>query len=185
MRKNKIFAAVSLVLVVTVFGVLIFSVSASEDAVTKEETAPVFGSFHGGLLQSLTDEQRETLKTMIEANRAEIQNQLQVWGVNFSELSDEQHEILKAMIEENHAEIEAQLEEWGIEIPTCSGPMGLLANLTDEQKEELQTMQQNFQDAVNAKLEEWGVDLPEFGGAPAWGMGFHERPAACFGPFRP
>ena len=186
MRKNKAFALLSILIAATVFGVLVFSASASEDVTTEEEeTAPAFCGFRKLWLDPLTDEQRATLKEMIKENRAEIQSQIEAWGVEFSELDDGQHKILQSMMEENRAEVEAQLDEWGIEIPVCQGPRGLLDNLTDEQKEELQTMRQGFQDAVNAKLEEWGVEVPEFDGPHGFGMMFHGRGDRGFGLFKP
>ena len=185
LRKNKCFALLSIIVAATVFGVLVFSVSASEDVTIEEETAPVFCGFRNRWLDTLTDDQRATLKEMIKENRAEVKEQLEAWGVEISELDDEQRELLKTMIEENRAEVKAQLEVWGIEIPVRQGPLGLLENLTDEQKEELQTMRQNYRDAVNAKLEEWGVEAPEVDGACGFGMGFHGRGARGFSLFKP
>lgn len=184
MRKSKALVALSVVIAATVFGVLIFSVSASDD-VASEEPEHFFQRFHSCWEQTLTEDQLETLKAIINENHAEIQDQIDAWGVEFSELDEEQHEILREMIEANHDEVEAQLEAWGIEIPVCPGPMGLLDSLTDEQKEELQTMYQNFRESVNAKLEEWGINLPEIDGTCPCDMGFHGRAARGFGPFRP
>ena len=96
-RRNKAFVLLSVVIAVTVFGVLVFSVAASEDVVP-EETKHGLRRFHRSWKQTLTDEQVATLKAIIEENRAEIQNQIEAWGVEFSELDDEQHEILKSMI---------------------------------------------------------------------------------------
>jgi len=43
MRKNKAFALLSIIVAATVFGVLVFSVSASEDVtIEEEETTPLF-----------------------------------------------------------------------------------------------------------------------------------------------
>ena len=42
MRKNKAFALLSIIVAATVFGVLVFSVSASEDVTIEEETTPLF-----------------------------------------------------------------------------------------------------------------------------------------------
>lgn len=189
LRKNKAFALLSIIATATVFGVLVFSVSGSED-VAVEETPPAFWGFHNRWLDTLTDDQLATLKEMIEENRAEVKNQLGAWGVEKSELNDEQREQLKTMIEENHAEVKAQLEAWGVEIPVCQGPMGLQGSgLTEEQLEELQTMRQEYLDSVNAKLEEWGVEVPEFAGPRpngfgGFGMGSHGG-AGGFSPFKP
>ena len=186
MRKNKAFALLSILITATVFGVLVFSASASEDVTTdEEETAPAFCGFRNRWLDTLTDDQRATLKEMIEENRAEIQSQLEAWGVEISELTDEQRELLKTMMEENRADVQAQLEEWGIEIPVLHGPRGLMESLTDEQKEELQTMRQEFQDVVNAKLEEWGIEVPAFDGPHRFGMRFLGRGDRGFGLLKP
>ena len=46
MRKNKTFALLSMIVAATVFGVLVFSVTASEDVTIEEEdTAPTFCGF--------------------------------------------------------------------------------------------------------------------------------------------
>jgi uncharacterized protein YnzC (UPF0291/DUF896 family) len=195
LRKNKAFALLSVIVAATVFGVLVFSVAASEDVtVEEEETAPVFCGFRNRWLDTLTDDQLATLKEMIEENRAEVKDQLDEWGVEISELNDEQREILKTMIDENRAEVKEQLEEWGVEIPMWQGPMGLLGSLTDEQKEELQAMRQDYLDSVNAKLEEWGIEIPEAHGLPPGGMvhgprpggmGFRGRGVRGFGLFKP
>jgi hypothetical protein len=144
LRRNKAFALLSVIVAATVFGVLVFSVSGSEEVTSEEETAPAFRGFRNRWLDTLTDEQRATLKEIIEENRAEIKAQLEEWGVKISELDDEQREILKTIIEENQAEVKEQLEAWGIELPVLQGPMGWLSSLTDEQLEELQTMRQNI-----------------------------------------
>jgi len=195
LRKNKAFALLSIIVAATVFGVLIFSVSASEDVTTEEEeTVPFFWGFRNRWLDTLTDDQLATLKEMIEENRAEVKDQLEEWDAKISELNDEQREILKTMIEENRAEVKEQLEEWDVEIPMWQGPMGLLGSLTDEQKEELQAMRQDYLDSVNAKLEEWGIEIPEVHGPPPGGMvhgprpdgmGFSGRGARGFGLFKP
>jgi hypothetical protein len=185
LRKNKAFALLSVIVAATVFGVLVFSVFASEDVTIEEETAPTFGGFRNRWLDTLTDDQLATLKQMIKENRAEVKDQLEEWGVKISELTDEQREILKTMIEENRTEVKEQLEAWGVEIPVRQGPMGWQDSLTDEQLEELQTMRQNFQDAVNAKLEEWGIETPEVQGPRAFGIGFRGRGARGFGLFKP
>ena len=185
MRKNKTFALLSIIVAATIFGVSVFSVTASEDVTIEEETTPTFCGFRNRWLDILTDDQLATLQEMIEENRAEIQNQLETWGAKIFELDDEQRELLKTMIEENRAEVQAQLEAWGVEIPVRQGPMGLRGSLTDEQKEELQTMRQNFQDAVNAKLEECGVEVPDFDGPRGFGMRFCGRGARGFGLFKP
>jgi hypothetical protein len=185
LRKNKAFALLSVIVAATVFGVLVFSVSASEDVTIEEETASVFCGFCNRWLDTLTDDQLATLKQIIEENRAEVQNQLEAWDVEISELDDEQRELLKTMIEENRAEVKEQLEEWGVEIPMWQGPMGLRDKLTDEQLEELQTMRQNFRESVEAKLEEWGIETPEFQGPRACGMVFRGRGNRGFGLFKP
>ena len=177
MRKSKAYVLLSVVVAAAVFGVFVFSVSASEGVTTEEEetTLPFFCGFRNRWLDSLDDDQLAQLEQMIEENRAEVQNQLDEWGVEISELDDEQREILRTMIEENRAEVKEQLEAWGVEVPIRHGPMGWLGSLTDEQKEELQTMRQEYLDAVKAKLEEWGVEPPEVNGPPLGGMGFRER----------
>jgi uncharacterized protein with GYD domain len=185
LRKNKAFALLSVIVAATVFGVLVFSVSASEDVTSEEETAPVFCGFRNRWLDTLTDEQRATLQEMIEENRAEVKAQLEEWGVKISELDDEQREILKTMIEENQAEVKEQLEAWGIEIPVLQGPMGWQDSLTDEQLEELKTMRQEYLDAVKAKLEEWGIEIPEVPGPRAFDMGFRGRGFSGFGLLKP
>ena len=112
MRKSKAYVLLSVVVAAAVLGVLVFSVSASEDETIEEEetTLPFSWGFRNRWLDTLTDDQLATLQEMIEENRAEVQSQLDAWGVEFSELDDEQREILKAMIEENHAEVKEQLE---------------------------------------------------------------------------
>ena len=195
MRKNKAYVLLSVIVAATVFGVLVFSVAASEDVtVEEEETAPVFWGFRNRWLDTLTDDQLATLKEMIEENRAEVKDQLEAWGVKISELTDEQREILKTMIEENRAEVKEQLEAWGVETPMLQGPMGWRDSLTDEQKEELQTMRQEYLDSVKAKLEEWGIETPEFQGSrpggmihgpPLGGMVFRGRGIRGFGLSKP
>ena len=134
-KNTKALALLSIIVAATVFGAVIFSVSASEE---EENTTPC-RELPNFLLEALTEEQLEILQTMIEENQAEI----------------------KA----NRDEIESQLEEWGIEIPELpQHPRGFLEDLTEEQKEELKTMRQEFQDAVKSKLAEWGIDVPEFAG---------------------
>lgn len=159
-KKNKAFAVISIIVVASVFGVLVFSASASDNITTEQEekTNPFWG-FRSGWLDDLTEEQMTTLQEMIEENKAEI--------------------------EENRAEIEAQLEAWGIEIPTRQCPRSFFDDLTEEQKEELQTMKQDFQNAVNSKLEGWGIEVPEFGSPIRFGMGFHRRGVRGFGLFKP
>ena len=187
MIKSKTYVLLSVVVAAAVFGVLVFSAYASEDATTEEEeTIPTFfWGFRNRWLDGLDDDKLAQLEQMIEENRAEVQSQLEAWDVEFSELDDEQREILKTMIEENHAEVKEQLEAWGIEIPVPHGPMGWLDSLTDEQKEELQTMRQEYLDSVKAKLEEWGIETPEIPGPPPGGMGFRGRGARGFGIFKP
>lgn len=195
MRKNKVFALLTVIVAATVFSVLVYSVVASEDVTNEEEeTAPVFCGFRNRWLDTLTDDQLATLKEIIEENRAEVKDQLEEWGVKIFELDDEQREILKTMIDENRAEVKAQLEAWGVEIPMWQGPMGWLGSLTDEQKEELQAMRQEYLDAVKAKLEEWGIEIPEVQGPPPsgiipgprpGGMGFCRRGFRGFGLFKP
>jgi uncharacterized protein YnzC (UPF0291/DUF896 family) len=177
LRKSKAFALLSIIVAATIFGVLVFSVAASEDVTIEEETTPFFWGFHNRWLDTLTDDQLATLKEIIEENRAEVKDQLEEWGVKISELNDEQRELLKTMIDENRAEVKEQLEEWGVETPMWQGPMGLLGSLTDEQKEELIAMRQDYLDSVNAKLEEWGIEIPEVHGLPPGGMVHGPRPA--------
>jgi len=107
MKKNKAFALLSIIVAATVFGVLVFSVSASEDAtIEKEETTPLFfWGFRNRWLDTLTDEQLATLKEMIKENRAEVKDQLEAWGIEISELNDEQRELLKTMIKENELKL--------------------------------------------------------------------------------
>ena len=137
-RKTKALALLSIIVATTVFGAVIFSVSATEDGLNEEEnTLPCWGP-RNGLLEDLTEEQLEILQAMIEENHAEIK--------------------------ENRDEIKAQLEEWGIEIPTPHGPSSFLEGLTEEQKDELETMRQGFHDSVSNKLEEWGVEVSDFDG---------------------
>ena len=191
-KKNKAYVLLSVVVAAAVFGVLVFSASASEDVtIEEEETETTFVcGFRNRWLESLDEDQLSTLKEMIEENRDEVKDQLETWGVEISELDDEQREILKATIEENRAEVQGQLEAWGIELPLWQGPMGWLGSLTDEQKEELQTMRQEYLDSVKTKLEEWGVETPEFPGPHGlgprgFGMGFRERGARGLGLFKP
>ena len=178
MRKSKAYVLLSVVVAAAVFGVLVFSVSASENVTTEEEETalPFFCGFRNRWLDSLDDDQLAQLEQMIEENKAEIQDQLEAWGVEISELDDEQREILKTMIEENRAEVKDQLEAWGVEILMYQGPMGWLGSLTDEQKEELQKMRQEYLDAVKAKLDEWGIETPEVNGPPLGGMVHGPRP---------
>jgi hypothetical protein len=175
----------SVICAVSVFGVLVFSASASEATTTEEEVGPAFWGFHDSWHDLLTDEQLATLKEVIEENRAEVKEQLEAWGAEMFELDDEQREQLKAMMDENHAEVQALLEEWGIEVPEWEGPMGLRGNLTDEQLEELETMRQDYLDSVKAKLEEWGVEVPEIAGPSGFGMRLPRSGARGFSPFKP
>ena len=66
-RKNKAFALLTIILSVTVFGVLVFSASATEDVTTLP-----FGRFRNSWRDDLTDEQITTLQEMIKENKAEI-----------------------------------------------------------------------------------------------------------------
>ena len=152
LRKTKVFALLPILVMATVFGALLFSVSASEDVTIEEEPTLTFCELRNRWQDSLTDDQLATLQGIIEENRAEIQSQLETWALELSELDEEEREWLKTTIDENRVEIQAQLEAWGIESPMWQGPMDLLKSLTNEQKEELQTMKQKL-DAVNAKLE--------------------------------
>ena len=176
-RKSKVYMLLSIVVVVSIFGVLTFSTFASEDATTEEEEkAPTFfRGFRNSWLDILTDDQLAQLEQVIEENRAKVQNRLEGWGVQISELDDQQREELKAIIKENRAEVKELLESWNIDTPIWKGPMDWQSSLTDEQKEELQTMRQEYVDAVKAKLEEWGVETPEVNGGPPSGMGFSGR----------
>lgn len=185
-KKNKGFALISIIISVIIFGILVYSTYASEDVTSEDENMPpIFHRFGGHWLDSLTDEQRTTLKEMLEENRAEVQSQIEAWGVDFFELDEEQRQLLKSIMDENRAEIDAQLEEWGVEISFCPRPENFLSSLTDEQKEELQAMKQEFQEAVNAKLESWGIEVPEFQEPNWFGDGFHRRGIRGFDQFRP
>jgi len=185
MKKNRAFALLSIMIAATIFGVLVFSTSASEDVIlSEEETAPIVCGFRNRWIDTLNEDQLAILKGMIEENKAEVQNQIETWGVEIFELDDEQREFLKTIINENRDEVQNQLKTWGIEIPVRRDPMGLRDSLTDEQKDELQTMRQNFQDAVNAKLEEWG-EVPDFDGPNGFGKRFRRRGARCFSLFKP
>ena len=62
MKKNKAFALLSIIIVTTVFGVLIFNVTASEDITIEEETTPTFRGFHNRWLDNLTDDQLTTFQ---------------------------------------------------------------------------------------------------------------------------
>lgn len=186
MRRTKAYLLLSIIAVVTVSSLLTFSVLASEDAANeKEETTPPFlPGFCNRWLDLLNDEQLAQLEQLLEENRAQVQNQLETWGVEISELSEQQREELKAIIEENRAEVKELLESWGIETPIRIGPKDWLVNLTDEQKEELQAMRRDYLDAVKAKLEEWGVETPEINGEPLGDMGFPGGPLGgmrCWG----
>ena len=141
----------------TVFGAVIFSVSASDDAINEERT--IFPRWGLGWLDDLTEEQLATLHEKIEENKVEI--------------------------EENRAEIESQLESWGIEIPALERPKGILEDLTEEQKEELQRMKQEFKNEVDSTLEEWGVEVPKFDGTKRFGKPFNRRGPKGFCLFKP
>jgi uncharacterized protein YnzC (UPF0291/DUF896 family) len=131
LRKNKAFALLSVIVAATVFGVLVFSVAASEDVTIEEETTPFFWGFHNRWLDTLTDDQLATLKEIIEENRAEVKDQLEEWGVEtpmwqgpmglLGSLTDEQKEELIAMRQDYLDSVNAKLEEWGIEIPEVHG----------------------------------------------------------------
>ena len=137
-KKTKALALLSIIVAMTVFGAVIFSVSASEQETNEENTTPCRG-LPTFLLEELTEEQHAILQAMMEENQAEI----------------------KA----NRDEIKVQLEEWGIEIPESpQHPGSFLEELTEEQKEELKTMRHEYKDAVKSKLEEWGIEVPEFAG---------------------
>lgn len=181
LRKTKALSLLSLIVATTVLGALVLSVSASEDVLNEETELKHRGFRSPPWLDTLTDEQRDTLTEMIEEHHTEIENQLEDWNTEMSELTYEQRETLKTMMEENRAEVKAQLEEWGIEIPMQHGPMGGYENLTEEQREELKTMKQEYRDSVKAKLEEWGIEAPELDD----NMGFHKRGPRCFGLFKP
>lgn len=132
MRKNKAYVLLSVIVAATVFGVLVFSVAASEDVTLEEETAPAFGGFRNRWLDTLTDDQLATLKQMIEENRAEVKEQLEAWGVEIpmlqgpmgwrDSLTDEQLEELQTMRQNYQDAVNAKLEEWGIETPEVQGP---------------------------------------------------------------
>ena len=177
MRKSKAYMLLSIVAVVSVFGILIFSAFATENVtIEDEEKTPIFVcGFRNSCLDILTDDQLLKLEEVVEENRAEVQNKLEEWGVQISELNKAQNEELKAIIEQNRVEVKEILESWGVETPIRKGQMDWRSSLSDEQKEELQTMRQDYLDSVKAKLEEWGVETPEFNGAPLGGMGFQRR----------
>jgi hypothetical protein len=133
MRKNKAFALLSVIVAATVFGVLVFSVAASEDVtIEEEETAPAFWGFRNRWLDTLTDDQLATLKEMIDENRSEIKDQLEEWSVKTpmwqdpmglrDSLTDEQLEELQTMRQNYQDAVNAKLEEWGIETPEVQGP---------------------------------------------------------------
>jgi len=132
LRKNKAYVLLSVIVAATVFGVLVFSVAASEDVTLEEETAPAFGGFRNRWLDTLTDDQLATLKQMIEENRAEVKEQLEAWGVEIpmlqgpmgwrDSLTDEQLEELQTMRQNYQDAVNAKLEEWGIETPEVQGP---------------------------------------------------------------
>ncbi len=137
-KRTKTLALLSMLVAVTVFGAVVFTASATEEGTAEETTVPCRG-LPDFLLDELTEEQRETLQSMIE----------------------EKHADNKA----NREEINAQLEEWGIEVPEAPQHAGgFLEDLTEEQKEELKTMRQEFHDARASKLEEWEIEVPEFDG---------------------
>ena len=197
MKKTKAYLLLSIIAVVAVSGLLTFSAFASEDATTEKEetTHPFFHGFCHRWLDLLTDEQLVQLEQLLEENRAQVQNQLETWGVEISALNEQQREELKVIIDENRAEVKELLESWGIETPIRIGPKDWLSSLTDEQKEELQEMRRDYLDAVEAKLEEWGVETPEINGEPLGDMGFSggpfggmrcwERGLRGFGLFKP
>ena len=136
-KKTKALALLSIIIATTVFGAVIFSVSATEDDITQEESVFSVERLPTKLLDELTEEQKEILKAMIEENQADIK--------------------------ENREEIKSQLEEWGIEIPPPSEhPRSFLEDLTEEQRQELKTIRQEFNEAVKNKLEGWGIEVPEF-----------------------
>ena len=126
----------SIIIAATVFGAVIFSVSATEENTTQEEVVFSGKRLPMELLEELTEEQEEIFKAMIEENQANIK--------------------------ENREEIKSQLEEWGIEVPPPERPRSFLEDLTEEQREELKTMRQEYNDAVKNKLEGWGIEVPEF-----------------------
>ena len=137
-KRTKALALLSIIVAATVFGAIIFSVSASEEETNEENTTPC-RKLPNNLLETLTEEQVEILQTMIQENQAEI----------------------KA----NRDEIKSKLEEWGIEIPEPpQKPEDFLEDLTEEQKEELKTMRDEFENAIKSKMEEWGIEVPEFAG---------------------
>lgn len=173
MRKSKAYVLLSVVVVAAVFGVLVFSAYASKDVTTEEGdiASTFFWGFRNHWQEILTDDQLAQLKQLIEENRAEVQNQLEEWGVEISELDDQHREELQAIIEENRAEVKELLESWGVEVPMWRGPMGWLGSLMDEQKEELQKLRKEYVDAVKAKLEEWGVETPEVNDTPLGDLG--------------
>ena len=135
-KKTKALALLSIIIATTVFGAVIFSVSAREEDTTQEESVFPVKRLPTKLLDELTEEQQEILKAMIEENQADIK--------------------------ENREEIKSQLEEWGIEIPPPEHPRSFLEDLTEEQRQELKAMRQEFNESVKNKLEGWGIEVPEF-----------------------
>ncbi len=132
LRKSKVFALLSVICAVTIFGVLVFSASANETTTIKEENTQQFWVHCNRWQDSLTDDQLATLKEMINEQRTEIKEQMEAWGVKISELDEEQREQLKIMIEEKRAEVQAHLGECSIEVPVLQFPMDFKSTLTDE-----------------------------------------------------
>ena len=159
MRKNSAFVFFSVIVAATIFGVLVFSVSAAEDETIKEDTILTFRGFRNSWLDTLTDDQLAKLEKMVMENRAEM--------------------------EENRNEIMTLLEAWGVEIPVWQGPRGWYEDLTDEQREELETMKQDYQNALKAKLDGWGVEVPELDRVHGFRMGFCRRGPKGFNLFKP
>ena len=133
--KTKALALLSIIVAVTVFGAFVYSAYATEDGTTKHEKILPFRGLPNDLLERLTEEQQGTLQGMMEenhaemeANRDEIEAQLEEWGIEIPEkpqhtvdfledLTEEQKEELETMRQEFRDSVNSKLEEWGIEVP--------------------------------------------------------------------
>ena len=179
--KNKIIAAVTIIVVATFLSSIMLMVYANDDVTASE------GSINlpvrlcrprwSGLL---TEEQQTELKSMTEAFQNEIESKLEEWGVKIepgwmSNLTEDQGAELQAIRQEFRDSVSAKLKEWGIEIPEFKGPFGWLNDLTEEQRAELEALQEEYMNAVREKLDAWGVEVPEFQGRIGV-MGFGRMP---------
>lgn len=126
LRKNKAFALPSVISTATVFGVSVFSVSASEDVIIEEEFAPAFWGLPNRWRGTLTDDQLAKLKEIIEENRAKVKEQIEAWDVEIPVQQSpmglrgsfivEQIDELQAMKRSFQDTVNAKLEECG-EVP--------------------------------------------------------------------